>query len=256
MYQEFADIYDVMMDEIPYETWFRRIHQFLCEREVTTGTICELGCGTGTLTELFADAGYDMIGVDVSPDMLAQAFEKKKDSGLDILYIQQDMTKLELSHPVSVVISLCDSMNYLLYEEDMRAIFLRVCKALEPGGYFIFDLKTRYCFEEILGSQTRVEQDENMTCIWENYFYEEESVNEYSLTIFRRQKDSSLFDRTEEIHHQRAYGRIEVETWLRECGFEAVQCLDETMQGKPTDRCERIYFVARRFGKDGKKDEK
>lgn len=136
MYEEFAGIYDRMMEEIPYEDWFRKLHSFLREKGVTSGTICDLGCGTGMMTELFAGAGYDMIGVDLSADMLAQAQEKKEQSGLEILYVQQDMTELNLLKTVNVVMSLCDSINYLLDEQDMRETFLRVYDALSRGESF------------------------------------------------------------------------------------------------------------------------
>lgn len=246
MYEEFAGIYDRMMEEIPYEDWFRKLHSFLREKGVTSGTICDLGCGTGMMTELFAGAGYDMIGVDLSADMLAQAQEKKEQSGLEILYVQQDMTELNLLKTVNVVMSLCDSINYLLDEQDMRETFLRVYDALLPGGIFLFDLKTAYCFQEIIGNQVRVEQEEDMTCIWENYFYEEEMVNEYSLTIFRKEPESDLFSRSEEVHEQRAYDVTQVQKWLEECGFTSVMCLDTNMKKMETAMCERIYFVAQR----------
>lgn len=261
MYEEFAEIYDAMMEEIPYEEWFERARKFLEEKNITEGRICELGCGTGTMTELFAGAGYDMIGVDLSADMLAQAVMKSENTGHDILYIQQDMTELELGTAVDAVISLCDSMNYLIEERDMKETFLRVYKTLEPGGYFLFDLKTAYCFREVLGNEVRVEQDENMTCIWENYFYEEEAVNEYSLTIFRRQPESHLFDRTEEVHVQRAYEIEEVRQWLAECGFCDIACyaadgrdgagLCSGRWKSELSKCERVYFAARRSVMEG-----
>lgn len=257
MYEEFAEIYDTMMEEIPYEEWFEQVHQFLKARNITKGKICELGCGTGTMTELFATAGYDMIGVDLSADMLAKALAKTEETGSDILYIQQDMTQLELGMNVNVVISLCDSMNYLLEEQDMKETFLRVYESLVPGGYFIFDLKTDYCFREMLGNEVRVEQDEDMTCIWENYFYEEEAVNEYSLTIFHRQPGSHLFERTEEVHVQRAYDIRKVEQWLAECGFSHVIRMENGSlhTGNPSEderkwesiKCERIYLAAQRL---------
>lgn len=256
MYETFAGIYDDMMEEIPYEEWFERTWKFLADKNIVGGTICELGCGTGTMTELFARAGYDMIGVDLSADMLAQALNKSEEAGLDILYIQQDMAELELGTAVDAVISLCDSMNYLAEEQDMKKTFRHVYEALKPGGYFFFDLKTAYCFRELFGNEVRVEQDENMTCIWENYFYEEEAVNEYSLTIFRRQPGSDLFERTEEVHEQRAYEIEEVKQWLAECGFCNIVCFAEDSRDgdklRPVrtevelSKCERVYFAVQR----------
>ena len=132
MYEKFSGVYDHMMEHIPYEQWFQTLHRFLSEHGTQSGRICELGCGTGVMTERFAAAGYSMIGVDQSADMLALAMEKKETSGFDILYIQQSMQNLELDGPVDAVISVCDSMNYLLQEEDMLSTFRQVKKYLKP----------------------------------------------------------------------------------------------------------------------------
>ena len=185
MYEGFANVYDHMMNHIPYETWFENLLQYLHEKGVLNGRICELGCGTGVMTEKFAAAGYDMIGLDKSVDMLAIAKQKQEESGSDILYLHQNMEEMELDGPVDAMLSVCDSVNYLLHEEEMNKLFSRVKTYVKPGGYFIFDLKTAYCYRNIIGNQTWVEQDEEVSYIWENYFYEDQDINEYMLTIFR-----------------------------------------------------------------------
>ena len=245
MYEGFANVYDHMMNHIPYEEWFERLKSYLADHGITSGTICELGCGTGVMTELFAGAGFQMIGVDQSADMLAIATTKKMKTGSDILYVEQKMENLELAEPVDAIISVCDSINYLLQEEALNAVFERVHKYLKPGGYLIFDMKTAYCYRNIIGNQTWVEQDEEVSYIWENYYYEDSDINEYMLTIFRKQQDSDLYERIEEAHYQKTYTIPALKILLNQNGLEIVDCFDETMQEKPTENSERVYIVAK-----------
>ena len=116
MYEGFANVYDHMMNHIPYDEWFEKLLQYLQNHGVTEGRICELGCGTGIMTEKFAAAGYSMIGLDKSEDMLALARQKQEESGSQILYLHQNMEEMELDAPVDAMISVCDSVNYLLQE--------------------------------------------------------------------------------------------------------------------------------------------
>lgn len=245
MYKGFANVYDHMMENIPYEEWFSKLKLYLKEHGLTDGRICELGCGTGIMTEKFAKAGYQMIGLDKSVDMLALAKQKQEETKSDILYLNQDMTEMELDKPVDACISVCDSMNYLLQEEEMSALFERVKKYLTPGGLFIFDLKTVYCYRNVIGNQTWVEQDEEVSYIWENFFYEAQDINEYMLTIFRKQPDSGLYERMEEAHYQRAYSPERLKSLLAEAGLTLVDSFDEDMESPIRENSERIYLIAK-----------
>lgn len=246
MYEGFANVYDHMMEHIPYEEWFEKLHAYLTEQGISEGRVCELGCGTGIMTEKFAQAGYDMIGLDNSVDMLALAREKQEETGTTTLYLNQNMEEMELDGPVEAFLSVCDSMNYLLQEEQMAALFERVNQYLKPGGYFIFDLKTTYCYRNVIGNQTWVEQDEDVSYIWENYFYEDQDINEYMLTIFRRQPDSELYERVEEAHYQRAYSVERLQEMLQEAGLSMVDSLDEDMVNPVHPNSERVYIIAKK----------
>ncbi len=245
MYKGFANVYDHMMENIPYEEWFSKLKLYLKEHGLAGGRICELGCGTGIMTEKFAKAGYQMIGLDKSVDMLALAKQKQEETKSDILYLNQDMTEMELDKSVDACISVCDSMNYLLQEEEMSALFERVKKYLAPGGLFIFDLKTVYCYRNVIGNQTWVEQDEEVSYIWENFFYEDQDINEYMLTIFRKQPDSGLYERMEEAHYQRAYSPERLKSLLAEAGLTLVDSFDEDMENPIRENSERIYLIAK-----------
>ena len=124
MYEDFALVYDRFMDETPYEEWCQFVVGRLKQDQITDGILLDLGCGTGSMTELLAKQGYDMIGVDLSDSMLDIAMEKRAQSGHNILYLQQDMREFELYGTVRAVICLCDSLNYLLEEDDLLTTFI------------------------------------------------------------------------------------------------------------------------------------
>lgn len=248
MYESFASVYDTFMDNVPYEEWSVYLKELLRREGIEDGLVLELGCGTGSMTELLAEAGYDMIGVDNSGDMLEIAMEKREESGHDILYLLQDMREFELYGTVRAVVSVCDSMNYITEEEDLLEVFRLVNNYLDPEGIFIFDLNTIYKYQEVLGDTTIAENREESSFIWENSYYEEDQINEYDLTLFIRQKDG-LFRKYEETHYQRAYDLETVKELLREAGMKLEAVYDAFTFEAPTEESERVYFVAREQGK-------
>lgn len=248
-YTSFAAVYDRFMDETPYETWCENIVRELCAHDIKDGLVLELGCGTGCMTELLAGRGYDMIGVDVSDEMLNLALNKKAESGYDILYLNQDMRAFELYGTVRAVVSVCDSINYLLEDEDVVACFKLVNNYLDPGGIFMFDFNTKYKYEEI-GDATIAENRDECSFIWENFYYRESCINEYDLTIFVRNEEVSesgqeLFLRFSEEHFQRGYTLDEMKKLIRESGLEFVRAYDADTLLEVCDTSERIYCIAK-----------
>lgn len=250
-YTGFAQVYDTFMDNIPYEEWAEYIKEILRRQKITDGLVLDLGCGTGTLTELLAKAGYDMIGIDHSDEMLEIAMEKKLESGHDILYLQQDMREFELYGTVRAVVSVCDSLNYILEEEELTQVFRLVNNYLDPGGIFIFDFNTRYKYQEVLGDRTIAESREDCSFIWDNYYYEEEQINEYELNLFIREggPGTELYRRYRETHLQKAYTLPEIRRMVQESGLEFLAAYDAFGFEQPGPESERIYVIAREQGK-------
>ena len=247
-YTSFARVYDTFMDNIPYEEWAVYLTGLLNEYGVNDGLVLDLGCGTGNMTELLAKEGYDMIGVDNAEEMLEIAMEKQEKSGHDILYLLQDMREFELYGTVRAVVSVCDSVNYIDEEEDLTEVFRLVNNYLDPGGVFIFDFNTLYKYREILGDRTIAENREDCSFIWDNYYYEEERINEYELSIFIREKEN-LFRRYEETHFQRGYTLDEMIRMIKDSGLEFVTAYDAFTREAPKEDSERIYVIAREKGK-------
>ncbi|MDD3253239.1 MAG: class I SAM-dependent methyltransferase [Lachnospiraceae bacterium] len=248
-YTGFAAVYDMFMDNIPYEEWSRYLIGLLEEHDVKDGLVLDLGCGTGTLTRLLAARGYDMIGVDLSEEMLEIAREKQVEQPDGILYLQQDMREFELYGTVRAIVSICDSMNYLENCEDLVQVFKLANNYLDPGGILIFDLNTMYKYRELLGERTIAENRDEGSFIWENYFDEEERVNEYDLTLFIREQDGR-YRKYEETHYQTAFELDEVKDALAEAGMELLVVYDAFTKEPPREDSERVYFIAREQGKE------
>lgn len=248
-YTSFAAVYDTFMDNIPYEEWEKYLKSLLYEYGVREGLVLELGCGTGNMTEILAQSGYDMIGVDNAEEMLEIAIEKRMKSGLDILYLQQDMREFELYGTVKAIVSVCDSVNYILEEEELEEVFRLVNNYLDPGGVFIFDFNTVYKYREILGDQTIAENREECSFIWDNYYYEEERINEYELSLFIREGDSELYRKYQETHFQKAYDLETMKRLITQSGLEYITAYDTFTKEAPTRVSERIYVIARERGK-------
>ena len=249
-YTSFARVYDTFMDNVPYKEWADYLGKILKEYGIDDGLVLDLGCGTGSMTEMLASSGYDMIGVDNAEEMLEIAMEKKVESGHDILYLLQDMREFELYGTVRAVISACDSVNYITDDEDLTEVFRLVNNYLDPEGLFVFDFNTEYKYREILGEQTIAEDREECSFIWDNYYDEDERINEYELTLFVRDEEQpQLYRKYQEEQFQRAYTLEQIRHMLTEAGLEYGTAYDDYTKESPHDRSERICVVAREHGK-------
>jgi len=247
-YTSFARVYDTFMDNVPYDEWADYIGDRLKEYGIEDGLVLDLGCGTGSITEKMAEKGYDMIGIDYSGEMLEIAMEKKEESGHDILYLMQDMREFELYGTVRAIISACDSVNYILDDEDLEEVFRLVNNYLDPEGIFIFDFNTEYKYKEILGNQTIAEEREECSFIWDNFYDEEEEINEYQLTLFV-QEEENLYRKYQEEHFQRAYTLELIKELIEASGLVFVTAYDAYTLKAPNSQSERICVVAKECGK-------
>lgn len=247
-YSDFATVYDTFMDETPYEEWCEFTVCLLKKEGIEDGLLLDMGCGTGTFTELLEKAGYDMIGIDNSMDMLQIAMEKQRKRHKEsILYLLQDMREFELYGTVRAVVSVCDSVNYLTEFEDVVNTFKLVNNYLDPKGIFLFDFNTVYKYKEVIGDTVIAENREECSFIWENYYDEDEQINEYDLTIFI--KEEELYRRFTETHFQRGYTLEQMKQAIEQAGMEFIAAYDGDTHGEVHGMSERIYMMAREKGK-------
>lgn len=266
-YTDFAAVYDTFMDDTPYEQWCEFLEELILEYGLSRpkqndedvlaserNLVVDLGCGTGTLTEMLAEKGYDMIGVDLSDSMLQAAMQKKEKNGSEVLYLQQDMRDLDLYSTVGTVISVCDSLNYILEEAELLTVFEKVNQFLYPGGVFIFDFNTVYKYETVIGDTTIAENREDCSFIWENFYLPEEEINEYDITVFVREAGNGeeYYRKFTETHYQRGYTVEQIKGLAERAGLKIEAVMDADTHKECTGQTERVYMVARECGKERK----
>ena len=173
--------------------------------------------------------------------------EKRRESKSGILYLCQDMRELDLYSTAGTILSVCDSINYLLQDEDILDTFRLVNQFLYPGGLFFFDFNTVYKYETVIGDTTIAENRDNCGFIWENYYHDKEHVNEYDLTVFvQEDEERELFRRFSETHYQRGFTLDEMSGFVKDSGMKLLAALDADTHGEPGQCSERIYMICRK----------
>lgn len=248
-YTEFAKVYDEFMEGVPYNKWCDFLTGYLMENGIEDGLVLDLGCGTGSLTRLLMEKGYDMIGVDSSYEMLdvARSFDTPR-----ILYLAQDMREFELYGTVRAVVSSCDCINYILEDDELIHVFELVNNYLDPNGLFIFDFNTEYKYSQI-GDTVIAENQDEASFIWENYYYEDEKINEYDVTFFIKE-EKDLYRKVVECHHQRAYSLEEIKNAIECSGMEFVAAFDDYTSRNVSKESQRICVVAKEKGKNNNRE--
>lgn len=243
-YSFFARYYDGLTQNVEYERRAERISALLLSYGVESGTVLDLACGTGTLTALLSEK-YDMIGVDASPDMLAQAQNRAFESGKNILFLCQQMQELDLYGTVNAAVCTLDSINHLTEPDDVKATFQRLGTFIEPNGVFIFDVNTVYKHRQILGNNSFVYETPEVFCVWQNCLDEETDTVDIMLDFFEENEDGT-YERSSEDFSERAYELNDIVAWLNESGFETEKIYDAETLGELESDSQRALIIARR----------
>lgn len=233
MYGAFANIYDEAMGEYDYN----EVMKFLKGKIGPSHSVLEMACGTGNLTALLEEK-YNVKAFDISEDMLKVAKDKVRDESILSL---QDMRDFKYDEKFQNIICFCDSLNYILKDEEVKKIFLNVYNALNAGGKFIFDLNTIYNFKNYFGDSVFYEDKDDYFYLWENFYDMDSNLNYYNLVIF--EKKGGLFEKFYEEHVERGYEISEIESWLIEAGFKNVEIFDGYTDEKIKDETLRGAFV-------------
>lgn len=244
MYQEFAHVYDEFMEVISYTEWADYIEAIWNKHQCKPELVLDLACGTGGLAVELSKRGYDMIGSDLSVDMLEEAREKVIEEQQNVLFLQQDMREFELYGTVQSIICTCDSLNYLLKLEDVEKVFQLVDNYLDPEGLFVFDINTEYKYKEILSDNVFADTYEDAAFIWQNEYDAEQKINEYMVTFFI-EEDEGRYQRYEELHMQKAYCIQEIRQCIEKAGLKLEAVYDGMTLNEPHDQSERLCFVVR-----------
>lgn len=238
--------YDQFTNDVDYDKWMDFTEHLWKRQGISPVLVLDLGCGTGTLVGKLAGRGYDVIGVDRSPEMLSVAHKKLSDIKFSKrpTLICQDISRIDLYGTVDAAISSLDTMNYLTDEKDFRRALEKVCLFLNPGGSFVFDINTQRKFTDIDG-QVYVRQSDDVFCVWQAEYSVKCKECRYMFDIFLRDTQNS-WRRFQEIHVERAYEPEKIELMAKGCGFKTVEFWPE-YQIKPIDGTEhRIFVVAQK----------
>ncbi len=244
MYHILANVYDRLQD-IDYEK-FADYYEAVFEKfGIKPELVLDLGCGTGNITLLMAKRGYDMIGVDLSQEMLGIATEKAKAENKEILFLNQDMTEFELYGTVGAMVSALDSINYLTEDGQLESMLKLLHYYLDPGGIFIFDINTEYKFKNVLDGQAFVYDQDDVYCVWNNDYDAEEKICYFDLNFFLKD-ESGTYNRLDEYQEERAYSTDEIEKIIKNCNLELLGVYDNLSFNSPREDSERLFFIVRR----------
>lgn len=244
MYNKFADIYDRLQD-MDYGSFVDYYEKLFKLNNIEPKLMLDLGCGTGNITLPMAKRGYDMIGVDLSAEMLDQAATKARDNELDVLFLNQDMTEFELYGTVDAAVCALDGVNYLTEDGDLDKLFTLIHNYLNPGGIFIFDINTEHKLKTVLGNNTFVYDEDDIYFVWSNAYDDSDKVCGFDLDFFT-ETDGGLYERHSEYQEERAYSIEEIKNSAEANNLKVVGIYNDRSTDAPTETSERIFFVIKK----------
>ncbi|MBW8348181.1 class I SAM-dependent methyltransferase [Bacillus sp. IITD106] len=245
-YERLAYVYDFLMTDVPYSNWFDYLIKEKKRYSIEGNRLLDLACGTGELSVLLSEAGFDVTGVDISDDMLMVAREKAESKGLKIQLFQQDMTLLEGLGTFDLISIFCDSLNYLHTPDDVKKTFNHVFSHLSDDGLFLFDIHSPYKIEQFTKESYSL-ADEEVSYIWTSFPGEYPLSVEHELTFFVFDEESGKYDRFDEIHKQRTYSINQYTNWLTEAGFSIKSVTADFKENAPAESSERIFFTCQKY---------
>lgn len=242
MYHQFAQVYDRLMGDVDYGEWADYLVKLFQQYHKSPQRILDLACGTGNITIPLAKKGYEIIGVDLSEDMLSIADQKSNSQSVNIQWMCQDIRELQGFKNIDAIICACDGLNYVLREEELEDVFLNAYQLLNPKGIFTFDMNSQFKIAEVLGQNTFADAGEDISFIWDNYYDEDNEIVDFELSFFLKEGD--VYKRFNEFHQQRAYSTQKIVNLLMKVGFKKVENFDAFTFNRPLSISERIQYIA------------
>lgn len=242
-YRNLATSYDRLTSDVDYNATVEFYWQILNKEGVSPRTAVDLACGTGSVALLLARRGLQVIGVDLSEDMLCAASQKAQEVENPPLFICQPLQKLQLPRGVDLAVCALDSMDYITDPADCRQAISRIYRVLNPGGCFIFDVNTPQKLRAMDG-QVFLDEDEDVYCVWRGEFDGDTNICSYGMDLFQREGEKWV--RSFEEHREYAYSAQELVDYLRQAGFTHIEVYGDRRMGAPTPEDQRIYLKARK----------
>ena len=244
-YSDFAALYDLLMDDVDYDNWAAYYLRLLEGAGVRPSRLCDCACGTGAMAVRFAERGMNVIGADISGEMLERAQERARKTGVRVMFVEQDMCELTLPRPVDAVVCACDGVNYLLDDGRLNAFFARAFRAIRPGGALAFDISSAWKLKNVLGNGFFGEERDEAAYLWSNRYDEAADTVTMDLTFFARQR-GDLYRRFNEVHVQKAHNADHLAGLLERNGFTHIGIFGDKTFDPPKPDEQRIHFIATR----------
>ncbi|HHV60120.1 MAG TPA: class I SAM-dependent methyltransferase [Clostridiaceae bacterium] len=238
------------MNDVDYSNLAGYIESIFRRYDLKPGLVLDLGCGTGSLCIELSKKGYEMIGIDLSLDMLACARQKALECEEDILFLNQDITNFELYGTVGAVVSLMDTINYITNKRSLERTFKLVKNYLDPGGIFIFDINTAYKFENVLADNVFYDIGDDVSYIWKNAYNRKSKICRFDLTFFVR--EGGLYRKFDEVHSERCYSIDELKEMIAASGLDVLDVFDDKTFNAPKKNSERVFFICRKGIDEGR----
>ena len=242
-YHNLAVSYDRLTNDVDYEATVDFYYEILKQEGLTPRTAVDLACGTGSVTTILANKGLQVIGVDMSEEMLTVASQKAVEAGVFPWFICQSLQQLRLPRAVDLAVCALDSLDYITAPEDCQEAIRRVYKYLNPGGIFIFDVNTPEKLRAMDG-QVFLDEDDDVYCVWRGEFNEETNICSYGMDLFQRK--GNLWERSFEEHCEYAYSAEQLTGYLKAAGFTHIRVYGDRRMEAPGAGEQRIYIKARK----------
>lgn len=245
-YTVFAESYDALMENVDYDACAAFLCKTLRRYGIADGLLLDLACGTGSVSVRLSQAGYEVIGTDASPDMLAIAQQKAQEAGRDVLFLCQDMRALDLYGTVRAAVCTLDGLNHLPDLDAVRETLRRVALFLEPGGLFLFDVNTVYKHREVLGNNAFVYDTDDVFCVWQNALQPDDTVQMDLDFFFPADGEDGVYVRESEHLTERAYSVAQWQAALSDAGFRVLEMHDGYTESPPAAHSARVVYAVQK----------
>ena len=241
-YNEFAWYYDDLNAAADYEALFGYIHGELTAHGIAGGLLADLGCGTGDLTLMLVQAGYDVIGIDRSAEMLSVLREKADELGLagQLLLLRQDILELDLFGTIRAAVATFDTLNHIGPAGQFEQAIAKASFFMEKDGVCVFDLNTPYKHAEVLGNNTFPLAGEGVDGIWQNRYDPAAGTVDISIEL----TDTETGQTYHESFTEYSYPLEQVKALLTKYGFALTRIADGEDFGPVRPDSERWILTA------------
>lgn len=241
-FENFAYYYDRLNENYDADMRVNRLIGLLsgCEEVV------DLCCGTGDVAIGLAKFGFQMTGVDISPDMLNVAIGKAKKAAAKVQFVCCDARNLLLPHQVDAIYSLTDGMNYMLGLEELEKAFTSIHNALKRGGQFIFDISTMYKYMNVLSSNAFTFDLEDVFLSWQNDYNRNTKICTMDVVGFVKEAGKPFYRRFDEQHKQYSFTEEEIRGLLQKVGFDIKNVYSDYTTTAVKQNDERILFFTQK----------